>query len=666
MSLRVPRRAGSSWMLGVLLSVALVAVGCSGGLPPVAQTAAQPSAPSSGVPQVTPQPHQISRLGDDVTVQGRVELVVDPLVDQPTRDLAVQVLRAAGASEVLVRQPGPPAPDVTLQVRLGDRESPSLVKTLQDLSFPAPEPLPPEGYVLVARGGSDQTVALGANDPSGAYYAVQTLRQLVTPGRIAGVGVVDYPLMSTRGTVEGFYGSPWTQQQRMDQLAFYGDMKLDTYVYSPKDDPYLRQQWRDPYPPDKLGEVRQLIGQAAAHHVHFTYALSPGISICFSNPADVSALQAKFQAMYNVGVRDFSVPFDDITYTQWNCPQDHAVYGPPSESAAGRAQADLLNAVQRNFVASHPDVSALQTVPTEYSDVDDSAYKAALRTQLDPNVRVMWTGDGVVPGAITIPQAQQAGAIWGRKPMLWDNFPVDDFPGSVGRLLLGPYAQRQPGLDGQLTGDVVNPMNQAAASEVAETGAADFSWNDAAFDPQRAWQAAAAYLTDGGRPGATPDPATVNSLLVFFDLEHMAPLPSGRPWQVPAPELNNRLGAFRTAFNGGDRARALSDLRGYAQQIADAPARIRAGAAPAFASDAGPWLDATALWGQSLLATVDGLQSRVNGDEPGANQRFAMAAGLAQRASAIRTIPGVTKPQGPVFVADGVLDVFIRQAPTLR
>ena len=144
--------------------------------------------------------------------------------------------------------------------------------------------------------------------------------------------------MPTRGTVEGFYGPPWTHQDRMDQLAFYGDVKMNTYIYAPKDDPYHRERWRDPYPPDKLAQVQELIRQAAAHHVKFTFALSPGTSICYSNPADFQALQAKLQVMYDSGVRDFSVPLDDISYTRWNCDQDRAAYGPPSEGAAGRAQ----------------------------------------------------------------------------------------------------------------------------------------------------------------------------------------------------------------------------------------------------------------------------------------------------------------------------------------
>lgn len=661
--------ARSAWcsrrsaVIALLLSVVVGAAGCSGGSTSEAPSpATNPKHPPEGVPQVTPQPLQMDRLGDDIPVHGKVDLVIDPLVDQPTIDLAVRTLRQAGANDVHVRQPGAQDPDATLRVRLGDRVGGLIVKGLQDVGYGAPYPMPPEGYVI-AGSENASTLVLGASDPAGAYYAVQTLRQLVTPGKIAGVGIVDHPLMPSRGAIEGFYGNPWTHQERMNQLAFYGDVKLNTYVYSPKDDPYLRDRWRDPYPPDKLAEVQQLIQQAQAHHVRFTYALSPGPSICFSDPRDFSALVTKMQTLYDSGVRDFSIPFDDITYNRWNCPQDQAGYGTPSPGAAGKAQADLLNRVQREFLDMHAGSQPLQTVPTEYSDMDETPYKAAMRG-LDPRVQTMFTGDGVIPKQITKQDVRRAAKVWGRKPYLWDNYPVNDFKKAQGRLMLGPYDKRQPGLSNLLVGDVVNPMNQAAASEVAEFGAADFAWNDAGFDAQRSWRQAAQYLA-GKRTGVSADPETVRSLLAFFDLNYMSPVAKGMPWQGPAPELSRRLDEFRAAYAGPDKQGALNRLRDYARTIADAPARIRAGAAPDFVADAEPWLQATDLWGQSLLATVDALQARTSGDQAKAQERFAAAAGLSGQAAQVQTIPGENRTQGPVHVGDGVLDTFIRQAPGL-
>ena len=610
------------------------------------------------------------RITDEIPVRGRLaEVVVDPMADQQSRDLVVSVLRAAGASDVIVREPGPPTHEGALRVRIGERTGPGVADGLKEAGIahqPAP---PPEGYILAAKGGDQPSVVIGASDPAGVYYGVQTLRQLTSPGRIAGARVIDQPAMPLRGAIEGFYGSPWSHQERMDQLAFYGDVKLNTYIYAPKDDPFHRERWRDPYPPEKLGQLKELIAQAGKSHVKFTFAISPGASICYSEPGDWAALVAKLQAMYDAGVRDFSVPLDDISYTRWNCGQDEVRYGPPSRAAAGQAQADLVSRVQREFADTHPGTSPVQMVPTEYSDIDDSSYKAALR-RLDPRVQVMWTGDGVIPPQITVAQAKKAAGVFGRKPFLWDNFPVNDFDASEGRLLVGPYAKRQPGLSDQLTGDVVNPMNQAAASKVAEIGAADFAWNDKAFDAQRAWRAAAEYLAGDrfvrDRPSFGADPATADALMVFFDLEHMSPMASGRPWQEPAPELAKRLAEFQAAWNGGDRRAALARLREYAVAIAGAPERIRAGTDREFSSDAGPWLEATDLWGDSLVATVDALRARVDGDEARARALFDVATDLARKASEVRTMPGETRPQGPVRVADGVLDVFVRDAPTMR
>ncbi|WP_165939789.1 beta-N-acetylhexosaminidase family protein [Saccharopolyspora aridisoli] len=663
---------GFSRSFAVCVAGVMALAGCTNSAPPPERPAPQSSdaLPGEGVPSLVPQPELLDRLGDDVAVRGKVEVVVDPLVDRQTKDLAKQVLELAGADEVAIREPGAPAADASLRVRIGERTSPTVVKGLQETRMNAPVPMEEEAYALAVRPDTEFEVFIGASDPAGAYYGVQTLRQLVSPGRIAGVTVLDRPAMPLRGAIEGFYGPPWTHQERMDQLAFYGDVKLNTYIYAPKDDPYHREKWREPYPARELGEVRELIRQAGAHHVKFTFALSPGNSICYSDPRDLHALQAKLQAMYDEGIRDFSLPLDDISYTRWNCAGDERAYGRPSEGSAGRAQADLLNKVQREFVDTHPGVAPLQFVPTEYSDVEDSEYKKAIREALDPRVLVMWTGDGVIPRQITASDAQQAETVWGRKVFLWDNYPVNDFDGSRGRIMLGSYDKRERGLSDQLAGDVVNPMNQAAASKVVEIGAADFAWNDEDFDPQRAWRAAAEYLAGkrfaGDSPGVQADPATREALLAFFDLEHMAPVAGGSAWLPPAPELSRRLDAFRAAWAGGDRRAAVRDLRAYAELVANAPERIRAGAPRDFVTDTDHWLTATDQWGQALLATADGLRARASGDEAMANARFDEARWAVDAAERIRSTTAEVRPAGQVLVADGVLDRFLAEAPGLR
>jgi hyaluronoglucosaminidase len=621
------------------------------------------------LPVVTPTPRDMRWLGDDVRVPRTVTVLVADEVDDGTRTAVREALAAAGATDVRVLavdaadRRGEHEDERQLTVSVGSSADPTTEATLADVGLPVPADLGEEGYALAAfrqSDGNDRVVLAGAG-AAGTFYAAQTLRQLAGDGVVAGVRVIDHPAMDHRGAIEGFYGSPWTPAERLDQLAFYGRFKLNTYIYAPKDDPYHRDRWREPYPPDRMAELAALVEAAQANHVRFTFAVSPGVSICYGDPADRAALVAKLDALHALGVRSFSVALDDIDHTRWNCPGDSALYGAPSTGAAARAQADLLNAVQRGFIASHDAARPLQMVPTEYRGLRDSDYRQQLRTLLDPAVEVMWTGPYVVPDEITVAHAQAARTTYGRPVFVWDNTPVNDFPRTTGRLILAPYARREPGLSTEVTGVVLNPMNQASASKVQLVGAADFTWNDAAYDPARAQRAAAEDLAAG-------DPATVEALLAFFDLENLAPTSArtGLVSQPQAPALAALLDGFRTTWRSGDRAGAVAGLRSYAERLAGAPALIRAHAVdPGFAADCGPWLDATALWGQALVATLDGLAARAGGDTAASQARLAEAASLAGQAEAIHTIPGETRPQGQVLVGDGVLDDFVRGASAL-
>ncbi|MDN5797962.1 MAG: beta-N-acetylglucosaminidase domain-containing protein, partial [Intrasporangium sp.] len=601
-------------------------------------------------------------IGGSVPVTGRVRLVVGPDTDQAADAVLTALLRSRGVTRIerVAAGSSRPRPGL-LTIHLGDAERADVDAALSGTSVPTAD----EGYALrSSRSWRGTTVAIGGVDGSGQFYAVQTLRQLLQWGRhgwqLPQVGVTDWPAMPLRGTIEGFYGPPWTPAERLDQMDFYGQVKANTYIYAPKDDPYHRDRWRDPYPADKLAELGTLVQRAGANHVRFTFAVSPGGSICYSDRGDRDKLEAKLQSMYDLGVRAFSVPLDDISYTSWNCPGDEAAYGAPGRLAAAKAQVSLLNDLQRRWVAGHPGARPLQMVPTEYGDLTDTAYKQQLRSTLDPAVVVMWTGTAVVPPSITNEQADRASALFGRKVFVWDNYPVNDYGNTAGRLLLAPYDKREGGLSDHLSGIVANPMNQPYASKVAVFGAADFTWNDRAYDADVDWPRAMSYLAGGNHAATT-------ALLVFGDLEHLAPTFSTTPWQPQAPELGRRVARFWELLDGAHPARAVAGLKAYAAAIQRAPATIRRGSVQAgFVADAGPWLDATELWGRAMVVQLDAVTARLRGEVDRAKELTDQSRQLQARASEIRVDPprnawGAAK----VKVGDGVLDTFLDDAADL-
>jgi hyaluronoglucosaminidase len=635
------------------------------GIAPTSATAQE-----ANLPVVSPQPQHIEQTGGrPVVLTGkRVSIVVDEHVDGPTRDLVREIVQNAGAGRVDIASSTDGRAPVT--VRVGSLATPDIAAALADMAVDVPADLPPEGYAIGVQDNPRATIVLAGIDGDGTYYAAKTLEQLVDEHdgdfRIPAVEVVDFPSMPLRGTIEGFYGAPWSHQDRLDQLRFYGDVKMNTYIYAPKDDPYHREQWREAYPPELLAELEELVDEAVANHVRFTFALSPGFhqpptatKICFSGEADWNALIAKFQAMYDVGVRAFSIPFDDIALNTWTCASDLATYGAAdSQANQARAQADLLNRLQHEFIETHEGTHPLQMVPTHYEGTADTVYRQTLRANLDQVIEVMWTGMETVPPNIRIADADDAAAVFGRKVFVWDNYPVNDF-GTPGRLHFGPYQEREAGLSDHIVGIVSNPMNQAGASKVVLFTVADFLWNEHAYDHEHSWTQAASYLADG-------DQETIDALLTFFDLNHLAPTFGANPWLPQAPRLAASIADFWELWNAGQRQAAIDLIRPHAMAIAEAPAIIRAGVAdPIFQADVERWLLAAELWGQAFLSSLDAAELRLAGDDAAANALLAEVDQLIGQATAIPTDPR-PRPQGTVRLGDGVLDVFLLgPAPSL-
>ncbi|MGR6320685.1 beta-N-acetylglucosaminidase domain-containing protein [Micromonospora soli] len=575
---------------------------------------------------------------DLVPVTPNVALITGAKTDSSAIALVNQVLTRAGVKTVSTVSDADPAPDAGLSIYIGGpSENSASDEALHEIGIAADaSDLPRDGYVLGIGKGSDgkARAVLDGVDTTGTFYAAQTLRQLLVshPGRdvFPAVAIRDWPAMPLRGLIEGFYGQPWSQQDRRSQLEFYGRTKQNIYVYSPKDDPYLRDQWRQAYPPDKLAPIQELVATAGSNHVQFTYALSPGLSVCYSSDNDERALVDKFQSLWNIGVRSFAIPLDDISYTKWNCAEDAAKFG-TGGGAAGAAQAFLLNRVQHDFIATHPGAERLQTVPTEYYDVNDSPYKTAIRTKLDPAVIVEWTGVGVVAPAITTAQAKSAHTVFDHDILVWDNYPVNDYV--TNRLLLGPYVGREPGIERYLVGVTANPMIQAEASKIAEFTSGAFFWNPGAYDPAAAWTAALQDLGGSAWP----------TLKVFAENNYSSNIDPAE-----SPTLKPLIGAFWSAYERGvGLEAAAAAIDDYFGQMVGTPATLRSGLHnQPFLDEVKPWLDKLGLYGQAGQHAVQMLLAQRAGDGNTAwAQRQAFEAARAQADAISQSVaPGVMPP----------------------
>lgn len=318
-------------------------------------------------------------------------------------------------------------------------------------------------------------IVIAGNDVAGLFYGVQTLKQLLNAPELTQVEIVDWPDIEWRGVIEGFYGNPWSYQDRLRQFDFYGANKMNIYVYGPKDDPYHHDRWYEPYPSDKAAEMRNLVKRAADNKVKFVWAMHPSNSIVTAE--DRIKATAKFQQMYDLGVRAYAIFFDDIS------------------AKSVDDQISYLNFLTDNFVNTHDGVEPLVVCPTQYNKAwSGGEYLSKMGDGLYPGIRIMWTGNTVCD-MIDRPDCEFFIGQTGRKPFIWLNYPVNDY--GLHHLLMGPFTDNGNDIDDVVSAFCSNPMQYAEASMVALYGLADFSWNIKAYDAQTNWERCMEVLAPG-------------------------------------------------------------------------------------------------------------------------------------------------------------------------
>jgi hyaluronoglucosaminidase len=84
-------------------------------------------------------------------------------------------------------------------------------------------------------------------------------------------------------------------------LKFGAARSMNTYLYGPKDDPYHRERWTEPYPRAHWQALMQLIRRAKEQDIDFVYAFHPGKGLRFSDDKPVRTLLAKAGRFYDAG-----------------------------------------------------------------------------------------------------------------------------------------------------------------------------------------------------------------------------------------------------------------------------------------------------------------------------------------------------------------------------
>lgn len=347
---------------------------------------------------------------------------------------------------------------------------------------------------------NDGIIGVLGNNTDSSFYGITTLKHVFNQlenNTIRNFRIDDYADVAYRGFIEGYYGNPWSNEDRAELMKFGGDYKLNQYIFAPKDDEYHNQKWRELYPEAELTEIRKLAKVGNETKNRYVYSLHPFMynAIRFNTDenyeADLEIIKAKFTQLLEADVRQFGILADDASV--------------PAQGAAMYVRLlDDLTAWLIEEQKKYPDLKTdLIFCPNDYMGNGSSAQLKEVNKAGD-NVNIVVTGGriwGEVSQEFTTNFMNNIASEGhpGRAPYLWINWPCSD--NSKQHLIMGGNDTfLHPGVDpNTIQGIILNPMQQSEASKSALFANAGYAWNiwDDKEDADQNWEDSFKYMDHG-------------------------------------------------------------------------------------------------------------------------------------------------------------------------
>ena len=431
--------------------------------------------------EIYPNPQMIQYTEGDYVIKNEVNVVYESGIDQATKDRLAEALALKdgvtvttsesieeGKTNILVGIDGSGEVADTYANEHVNMQSADLYEKL-------------DAYVLDSN--NDVITVVGA-DTDASYYGLTTLYHILKQmdsNTIRNFHIEDWADVASRGFIEGYYGNPWSTEDRINLMKWGGYYKLNSYFYAPKNDPKHNAKWRELYTEEELNTlIRPLAEAGNASKCRFVYALHTfmynPVRFDGNYQADLKAVQDKLAQVIDAGVRQVAILADD----------------------AGNVGGNNYNKFLTDMTAwlaemkkTYPDLKqTLPFCPQEYMYNGQAYYK-----NFPENVQVVMTG-GRVWGEVNQNFTNTFTNNAGRGPYMWINWPCTD--NSKSHLIMGGYTTfLHPGVDpAKIQGIVLNPMQQSEPSKVAIFGNACYSWNiwENADIANKAWQDSFKYV----------------------------------------------------------------------------------------------------------------------------------------------------------------------------
>lgn len=503
----------------------LVALGCVSAFPVTVKA-------DTGY-EVYPNPHSMNYSDGDYEMTSQVNVVYEDGIDEDTKARLNEVLALKGMNASVSSEKKAGKTNILVGVKGSKQYVDSQFGTTSDGLFDKLD-----SYALKSDKG---TISILGKDTDAAFYGLTSLYHIfkqVEGKTIKNFSIEDYADVASRGFIEGYYGNPWSTEDRCKLMEWGGYYKLNSYFYAPKDDPKHNSKWRELYTEDEINtKIKPLAEAGNKSKCRFVFALHPYMynAISYSSEeryqADLKVMQAKFKQVIDAGVRQIAILADDA----------------PNVGGANytRTLTDMSNWL-KELQPEYPGLKlTLPFCTQEYMGWGQSYYG-----NFPENVQVIMTG-GRVWGEVTNDFTSSFTNTVGRGPYMWINWPCTD--NSKKHLIMGGYTTfLHPGVDpSKIQGIVLNPMQQSEPSKVAIFGNACYSWNiwETEEEANKCYNASFKYVDHNGYE-ETEASAALRELSKHMINQNMDSRVTRLEESV---ELKEKLNAFKTKLSKGEK-----------------------------------------------------------------------------------------------------------------
>ncbi len=257
------------------------------------------------------------------------------------------------------------------------------------------------------------------------------------------------------GVIEGFFGRHWSWGIREAYAQFLAQHQFNFYIYAPKSDKHLRKHWQLDWPAGDKQLLHTLRSSYRQAGVDFGIGLSPHEIYLDASRDQRTLLTQRIQQINELAPDILCILFDDM-----------------------RGDIPGLAQIQIDIAHQAAQVSTAKKIifcPTYYSfdpvlekvfGTMPEGYWQTFSNHLDPAIDMFWTGEKVCSTQYPQSHLNQVTALLGRKPFLWDNYPVNDGAVKSNFLQLRALDKTHALLPGNIAGHALNPMNQAWLSQI--------------------------------------------------------------------------------------------------------------------------------------------------------------------------------------------------------